>query len=152
MSNRAENIFGWFLAALWLLICIAILSIPFMLSARADDDHKHHWHPKAHEVLHDRFYSKWNIPPSRSVSCCGLQDCYPTQVKIVGDRCWAQRFPGSWDTKQTHMHEWVAFPCSKLEENQDAATQPHDSPDGQSHACISKHHDHVYCAVRGSGA
>lgn len=104
-----------------------------------------HEHPPEHMPLHDRFYSTWMKPGARNESCCNKQDCFPTVVRIRGTFCEAYR-PLGFGTG--NVSEWVKFDCQKLEENQPDGRE---APDGQSHACLSRYSDTVYCAVRGSG-
>jgi hypothetical protein len=94
--------------------------------------------------LHDKFYSTWSQPNNgnrRRVSCCNNQDCYPTNIVLKEGKWWAQRRE---DLK------WMMVPDGKLEHNQ---PDPRESPDHQSHACISPPigGDYVFCAVLGSG-
>lgn len=133
----------------WVVVLLA-WAFAWTVLSRADGVEAH-GHLPEHRELHDKFYSKWMIPPARSSSCCGEKDCYPTEVVIRGGKCYAQRHPLFWNkTHYPYLSEWVNFDCHRMEENQPASAQPHDSPDGRSHACISTTHDHVYCAVRGS--
>ena len=104
---------------------------------------QHEGHPQD-LLLHDKFYSTWNQPNNgnrRRVSCCNNQDCYPTNIVLKEGKWWAQRRE---DLK------WIMIPDGKLEHNQ---PDPRESPDHQSHACISPPigGDYVFCAVLGSG-
>lgn len=110
-------------------------------------------HPAA---LHDKFYSKWNQPPTRETSCCNKEDCNPTEVLVEGGVCKAWKWQSggkAWDEEGNEFQmpirpaHWVVFDCALLEENR---PDPAESPDGMSHACIAKYTDQVYCAVRGS--
>src|SRR5712671_6140274 len=77
----------------------------------------------------------------RRMSCCNSQDCYPTNIVLKEGKWWAQRRE---DLK------WIMVPDGKLEHNQ---ADPRESPDHQSHACISPPigGDYLFCAVLGSG-
>lgn len=101
----------------------------------------------------DAFYSSWMKPDVRNdkgeryASCCNYTDCKPTPV--------VQRKDGSYWVEVEG--DWFPLLPTKLEENQ---LDPRDSPDGQSHACLSFTRDSntnriiaitAYCAVRGSG-
>ena len=104
---------------------------------------QHEGHPQD-LLLHDKFYSTWNQPNNgnrRRVSCCNNQDCYPTNIVFKEGKWWAQRRE---DLK------WIMVPDGKLEHNQ---PDPRESPDHQSHACISPPigGDYVFCAVLGAG-
>jgi hypothetical protein len=119
---------------------------------------EHQHHPAA---LHDKFYSKWNQPPTRETSCCNKDDCSPTEVRILTSKLGARVCQAwKWQTGGKGWNEdgsefelpirpahWVVFSCDLLEENR---PDPEESPDGYSHACIAKYTDQVYCAVRGS--
>ena len=100
-------------------------------------------HPPEDMDLHNKFYSHWNMPDvrdkdgNRTQSCCGNQDCYPTQFKNVG---------GVWFFLQRETQRWRAIPDGKLESN---APDPVESPDGMGHVCASAL-GNVYCAVLGT--
>lgn len=113
-----------------------------------------HNHPPQHAAIHDEFYSKWNKPnggAERTQSCCNKQDCIPTRISVAGGVCKAWKPDvkacGDYGDCVDIPAHWVVFDCMRLEEYQ---KDPHDSPDGKSHACIAVHTDTVYCAVRGS--
>lgn len=99
-------------------------------------------HPPEDMDLHNKFYSHWNMPDvrdkdgNRTQSCCGSQDCYPTQFKNVD---------GTWFFLQRETQQWRAIPDWKLEIN---APDPVESPDGRGHVCAGAY-GHVYCAVLG---
>lgn len=104
--------------------------------------HEHHPQDKP---LHDIFYDKWNVPNQgnpRRYSCCNKQDCYPTPIKFEDGKYWALRRE---DLK------WLLVPQDRLEQLQQDTVE---SPDHQSHACISPPSvgDNVYCATLGEGA
>lgn len=104
---------------------------------------------ESHEHMSEagKFYSTWKKPNwggERFESCCNNDDCFRTQVVIRDGKCMAWK--PAWATVEAH---WVVFNCGKMEENQ---KDPRESPDGESHACIAKYSDTVYCAVRGSGS
>lgn len=103
-----------------------------------------HFHPVQDEPLHDKFYSKWLRPnpgQKRVVSCCNKIDCYPTAIKYERGWFWARRREDG---------NWIQIPVGVLEEYTE---DPRESPDYQSHACISppQNGNYVFCAVRGSG-
>lgn len=103
--------------------------------------HEHHPQDKP---LHDAFYEKWNVPNQgnpRRYSCCNKQDCYPTPIKFEDGRYWVLRRE---DLK------WLPVPQDRLEQLQQDTVE---SPDHQSHACISPPSvgDNVYCATLGEG-
>lgn len=99
-----------------------------------------HHHPPQDAAIHERFYSTWMQPDHPNLSCCNLQDCYPTSFKQVGSDWYALRREDS---------AWVLIPAAKIE-------QRRDTPDGRSHVCMSRPRDDgtssIYCAVIGSGA
>lgn len=121
-----------------------LVGLVVAVAARADEGPVHH-HPPEHEKLHQEFYSKWQMPPLRSVSCCNLKDCYPTPIKFEDGRYWALR---------REDKKWIAIPEGVLEQNQPIDDQ-RESPDFQSHVCMpppdTHFGDRVWCATIGSG-
>ena len=95
-------------------------------------------HPPEHAQLHEQFYRQWMVPPSRISSCCNKQDCAPAWSKWVSGQLYMRR---------SFEEKWTAIPQALLEANQD---DPRESPDGQSHVCISAGGTPL-CAVLGSG-
>lgn len=125
----------------WVVTFLAVgMILAGLFGARGQE---HHNHPPQHQLLHEQFYSKWMRPGGRTLSCCNKEDCFPTPVRVSRFGCDAWR-PATAD-KDGY---WIKFDCAKLEEN---TPDSHEAPDGQSHACISKSSDTVFCAVRGSG-
>jgi len=98
-----------------------------------------HQHPPQDSAIHEQFYATWLIPNGgnrRVQSCCNLRDCYPAEIKLENGNYYAK----------SQWGEWIAIPPSKLEHLQ---SDPRESPDGRSHACIAGHN--VLCAVLGDG-
>lgn len=127
-----------------------MLVLAFGAAHGAEHDHTGH-QPGYEQQMHDEFYKDWMMPDNRDSSgvrissCCSDQDCFPTTVRQRTDGTWeAKRRPGALEG----LSEWVQFEPKKLEQNYQDMKE---SPDGQSHACISAHSDHVYCATLGSG-
>ena len=105
---------------------------------------QHHNHPPQDAALHERFYSTWMRPDNPSVTCCNLQDCYPTEFKLVGQ---------TWFAKRREDGQWVPIPEERLEHNRTDRT-PAESPDGRSHVCMEPPFYGVYnvwCAILGFG-
>ena len=103
-----------------------------------------HNHPPQDALLHEQFYSTWQIPNygnPRVYSCCNKKDCYPTSIKMVDGKYYARR------REDGH---WVYINPDRLEQNQ---TDMKESPDGQSHACMGPPgvSNTVYCATLGAG-
>ena len=120
-----------------ILLIFSLVLFANMHYAKADDQ----GHPPEHMMLHEKFYSKWNMPNNggyRVNSCCSNTDCYPTPIKKEGE-------------KHVFLHRetqtWLEVPETKLEQNQ---PDEEESPDGQSHVCASKN-GVVFCATMGSG-
>lgn len=95
----------------------------------------HHNHPQD-LPLHEAFYQFWKMPDIRSsgvrtTSCCSKEDCYPTEIKLRGKFYYALR---------REDNRWVQIPDRKLEQNymRTRADDGQESPDGQSHVCMSK--------------
>jgi hypothetical protein len=101
-------------------------------------------HPPEHQNLHETFYSHWDNPRLRMEdgrrysSCCGLKDCYPTEVSKRGDQIYARSHDGL---------RWVLVPSSAIEQNY---PDEEESPDGQSHVCMNEY-DVVFCFTLGTG-
>lgn len=89
----------------------------------------------------DRFYQSWFIPALRQNSCCNKNDCAPTVIRERNGRYFA------WN-HFLRPNEEVEIEWERLEEN---TRDPRESPDGQSHVCMSPHYRQVLCAVRGQG-
>lgn len=128
-------------AVLSLLLGIAVLAAIacWAVPVRAQE----HRHPIQDSDLRRDFYSKWRQLPTRSVSCCNLEDCYPTAIKFED---------GKWYALRREDGRWLFIPDGKLEQNQEPGNIV-ESPDFQSHACIQKPGigDVVYCATLGAG-
>lgn len=78
-------------------------------------------------------------PDSPTISCCNLQDCYPTIIKYVSGKLYAQR---------REDKKWLLVPPNKIEMNRD-------NPDGRSHMCAPPpggyYGDYVFCFTLGTG-
>lgn len=100
-----------------------------------------HFHPPQDAELHERFYSTWMRPDKPSVSCCNLEDCYPTEARFHN---------GTWFAKRREDGKWLAVPPAKIEHNRD-------SPDGRNHLCAPKpayeasYENGVICFKAGGG-
>jgi len=94
------------------------------------------------------FYARWMRPKGdfvgmthRAASCCNQTDCFPvTEIRMV-----AGRYNVRVRTPNGISQEYRVNPAI-IESNQ---TDPRESPDGQSHACIMG--GMVVCFVEGSG-
>jgi len=97
-------------------------------------------HPPQDQELHEKFYQHWFRPVPRTVSCCSMQDCYPTEAKLVG---------GTWFALRREDRQWIPVPESVLEHNQ---ADPEESPDGRSHVCMQPpgNSNMVFCFVLGT--
>ncbi len=118
----------------YILLLSVILTTP-VLAQHAD-------HPQD-IPLHNEFYVKWKQPLNgnpRLTSCCSDKDCYPTPIRF-------DVAMGKWVALHRETGSWVAVPDEKLEQLQQDTVE---SPDGQSHACITSS-GYVYCATLGSG-
>lgn len=130
-------------AALWFVIGALAALVAAVSVVKGDEDHP--GHPPQDQSLHDQFYSTWNRPDMRDdkgnryASCCNKEDCYSTPMKNVG---------GTWLALKRETQQWVVVPNALIEQNQ---ADTRESPDGQSHACINKYTNQVYCATIGSG-
>jgi hypothetical protein len=118
--------------------CFAMLFvIAFSPTGNAQE---HRTHPFPDLPLHEKFYSTWYMPDEPSRSCCGAADCYPTEVRLLGDIVYARRREDG---------KWLRIPPQKVEHNRD-------NPDGRNHLCApppmgSDPPDTVYCFALGPG-
>jgi hypothetical protein len=101
---------------------------------------EHRTHPISDLPLHERFYSTWYMPDQPTRSCCNKADCYPTEVRVVGDIIYARRREDG---------KWLRIPPQKVEHKRD-------NPDGRNHLCAppptrSSLPDTVFCFALGSG-
>lgn len=96
-------------------IGILILFVLLLLTpAKADPRH-----PPEHAQLHEKFYSTWYMPDNPTKSCCNKADCYPTEVRIIGERV---------EAKRREDGAWLVIPERKIERHRD-------NPDGRNHLC-----------------
>ena len=84
----------------------------FAIGAQAQE---HNRHPVRDLALHEKFYSTWHMPDNPTKSCCNMADCYPTEIKIIDGKIYAQRREDS---------KWLLVPAQKVERNRD-------NPDGR---------------------
>src|SRR5215211_6108967 len=101
---------------------------------------EHRTHPFSDLPAHEKFYSNWYMPDEPTRSCCNTADCYPTEVRMLGDIIYARRREDG---------KWLRIPPQKLEHNRD-------NPDGRNHLCAppptsTDPPDTVYCFALGSG-
>ena len=96
------------------LCFVGVLGLPLTVHAQ-----EHH-HPPQDVQLHEKFYSTWYMPDQPTKSCCNKQDCYPTEIKYVGEKLFARRREDG---------EWIIVPPQKIERNRD-------NPDGRNHVCM----------------
>lgn len=104
-------------------------------SCKAAEPHQHHPEDLA---MHEKFYQHWNRPNvgrdaktgKRTSSCCNKDDCYATPIKVKGN---------SWYALRREDQRWIMVPDNVLEQNYMGPGQDgEESPDGQSHVCMSK--------------
>jgi hypothetical protein len=97
-----------------------------------------HHHPLQDQLLHEQFYSTWQMPDHQFASCCNDADCYPTEIQYVN---------GSIYAKRREDGKYIPIPPEKVEHNRD-------NPDGRNHLCApppnaSHPSDTVYCFALG---
>jgi hypothetical protein len=96
-------------------------------------------HPPQDQMLHEKFYSTWHMPDHPNQSCCNMADCYPTEIKSIGDQIYARRREDG---------KFILVPPEKVERNRD-------NPDGRNHLCAPPPRagydpaDTVYCFALG---
>jgi hypothetical protein len=128
--------------------CVFCLSafwgLPQQSFAQQSTPHEHgqdvaeHRHPPEDMALHEKFYSTWHMPDNPALSCCNNADCYPTDVKYVDGKIYAQRREDG---------KYILIPPQKVERSRD-------NPDGRNHLCApppgpSNSSDTVYCFALG---
>ena len=119
-------------------IAAAVIILGHVLSKALAQEHRH---PPSDEPLHEKFYSTWFMPDNPARSCCNKADCYPTEIKIEGNRIFARRREDG---------RWLFIPSPKVERNRD-------NPDGRNHLCAppptiaGRPPDTVFCFALGSG-
>jgi len=101
---------------------------------------EHRTHPFSDLPAHEKFYSNWYMPDEPTRSCCNTADCYPTEVRMLGDIIYARRREDG---------KWLRIPPQKVEHTRD-------NPDGRNHLCApppmgTDPPDTVYCFALGSG-
>lgn len=130
-----DRIFWLGFITLWTFVVAALL---VMISQEVRAEY-HIGHPNENMFLHEQFYTNWNMPDNRGVSCCNRQDCAPVdRVEYKADgTIWMLR---------TSDQVWLKIPANKIEHNYNDAKG---SPDGRSHMCSAG--ATVYCAVLGDG-
>ena len=79
-----------------------------------------------------------NADGTRQTSCCSDKDCYPTEIRKVSGKLFAQSHDGL---------RWVLVPEHLIEQNNDDARE---SPDGSNHVCMNSQ-DIIYCFTYGGG-
>ncbi len=92
-----------------------------------------HSHPPQDVSLHEKFYSTWQMPDNRAISCCHNEDCSPAESKMEN---------GQWFARKVGREDWLTVPPQKIERERD-------SPDGRSHLCSRG--QTVYCFEPGMG-
>lgn len=120
-------------AVFWL--CVGIALGMFVIAPR----HAHAGHPMQDMAIHNQFYKTWMMPDQPTVSCCGDNDCYPTEAHI-------DRATGHWVFKSRDDGQWYPVPDAKVEMNRD-------NPDGRNHVCHRPGDATiVYCFIAGAGS
>ena len=110
---------GVLIALSYLLSDFALLRQAFSMEAHAEE--VQHRHPPEDAQSHEQFYKNWTQPDNREASCCNLQDCFPTEIKVIEGKLFA---------KSKWTQRWVYIPPNKI----DREARPYD---GQNHACMT---------------
>ena len=120
-----------------LSVALLLLWISSATAQEAAQDATHRHHPPQDQVLHEKFYSTWQMPDKPMVSCCNNSDCYPTEIQYVDDKIYAKRREDG---------KYILVPSQKIERNRD-------NPDGRNHLCAPppalSQTDTVYCFALG---
>jgi hypothetical protein len=98
-----------------------------------------HNHPPEDIEIHEKFYSKWHAPDG--AMCCSGKDCYPTEVRFIGESIYAKRREDG---------KFIYIPPRTVDRSRE-------SPDGRNHMCAPSPSDehpwapNVYCFILGNG-
>lgn len=130
---------------LYATLILIVLGIGMLLHSCGISFGQDHNHPPELSQLHETFYNKWmrpnirNSDGERTNSCCNKEDCFPTPVRRKGD---------GYEALDRDRQTWVFFSKELIEQEQ---TDPVESPDHQSHACIRPYSKTPLCVTLGSG-
>jgi hypothetical protein len=97
------------------------------------------FHPPEDIEIHEKFYSKWYAPDGGM--CCSSKDCYPTEVRFIGESIYAKRREDG---------KFIYIPPHTVDRSRE-------SPDGRNHMCAPSPADehpwasNVYCFILGNG-
>jgi hypothetical protein len=120
---------------LWSFLC-CLLAAPIKAQEGGLGQPAHH-HPPQDQLLHEKFYSTWQMPDNPTLSCCNNADCYPTEIQYVDGKIYARRREDG---------KYILIPSQKVERNRD-------NPDGRNHLCAPppalSPMDTVYCFALG---
>ncbi|SRR6266576_4774444 len=106
-----------------------------------DEDYDPHGSGHTHKGAVGKFYQTWNRPEDRTKNCCGVADCRPIlAIHKLGN--------GSFDIE---VNDYGVVKRFRVPDDiwEDSQSDPRESPDERSHACIEK--GKVICAVRAGG-
>ncbi len=120
----------------WLLPAVVVSSALLSPGVATSHDPGTAQSPEEARVFY--FYQTWYRIPDRTFSCCNMNDCHVVQIRQEGGQYYF--------LDNIYVHGWRLIPPARLEHN---ATDPRESPDGNSHVCFIA--SNVYCAVLGSG-
>jgi hypothetical protein len=112
---------------------VSVALLLLLISSATAQDATHRHHPPQDQVLHEKFYSTWQMPDKPTLSCCNNSDCYPTEIQYVDGNIYAKRREDG---------KYILIPSQKIERNRD-------NPDGRNHLCAPppalSQTDTVYC-------
>lgn len=119
---------------LWSFLC-CLLATPIKAQEGGLGQPAHH-HPPQDQLLHEKFYSTWQMPDNPTLSCCNNADCYPTEIQYVDrqDLCEAKGTGSTYSSRPRRSSETEIIPA----ENHLCAPPPALSP-----------MDTVYCFALG---
>ncbi len=110
---------GPILVAVGMVLLLIWSAIPAMA--------QHAGHPPQDMEIHRKFYSTWQMPDNRAVSCCHDEDCFPAQAKFVN---------GTWFARKEDGDDWIEIPKNKVDIGLPDSRDP---PDGRAHLCGRKY-------------
>jgi hypothetical protein len=116
------------IGAILLVPLIAILALLGMLYLAGHAFSQEGRHGVGHEHWHHQFYQSLKRPDAPGISCCSLQDCSPTTMRVHDGR-YQIKVNGEW--RDVPMRQVVKVTA----------------PDGGAHVCASAMGITIFCVV-----
>ena len=108
---------------------IAFGALIFLTTKQLRSDEARGFHGQGHGKWHENFYKNLKRPDEKDQSCCSLNDCTPTQVRMSRFGYYEVMVEG----------EWILVPLKKIVRVS--------APDGGAHVCYQKRVKLLYCVI-----